>query len=213
MLESHDLGDIENLSSCSNNFDQKAKSFKHYFKNQFGVDIVSVDEYGNIFCERDTYIPKGLTDQQIMDIRRTSGIKFYELSEFSGEPTFFGVWKKATYFKDSGFIGYGDEVHYFFDSYQEAIKESKKYLKSFLGRKTFAGTMSTLSETPMLLHSFVNNTSSVAYDEEKQCLTTNYLQEDEALALHELLKDKVFEIRTMSLAEVDAIDHMAYEIM
>ena len=82
-----------------------------------------------------------------------------------------------------------------------------------MGSKTFKGGMSTLSETPMLLHSFVNNTSRVTYDDEKQCLTTGYLDKDEALALHELLKDKVFEIKTLSLAEVEEIDNVSYETM
>jgi len=166
-----------------------------------------------MYCERGTYLPKGLTNKQIMDIRKHLGIKFYELSAFSGPPHFFGIWEKEPFFEKAGFMSYYDDLYIFFDSYQEAVKKSKKYLSSLLRKKTFKGEIAKLSETPTLLKSFVDNAKNIDYDEKTQSLTTSYLSDNEALALHELLKIKVFEIKTIPFEEVRKIDPMRYDDM
>jgi len=81
-LESTDLGDTAQLSGCSNDFINEAKRFKSYYKRKFNEDIVKINEYGTIFCERGTTIPKGLSDEDILSIRQTLNMKYYELSEY-----------------------------------------------------------------------------------------------------------------------------------
>lgn len=205
-LESCDLGDTAQLSGCDNNYFNEAKAFKNYYKQNFGEDIVKINDHGTIFCERGTTIRKGLSDNDILFIRNILGLKFYELSSFEGSPVFYGIWLNET----NSFQEYC-EAPYFYSSYAEALKEAKQNID--FTRKTLNGTLDELSNNPVFLKSLINSSDKFEYNEEKKVLTTKYLSKDESIALNELLKVKVFEIKEIPMSEVEGIEHWTYEQM
>ncbi|MEM9919580.1 MAG: hypothetical protein AAF990_15890 [Bacteroidota bacterium] len=207
-LERLDLGDTEQLSGCSHKFMKEAKTFKYLFKQKFGKDLVKVDEYGNIFCDRGTYLPKGLSDKDLMHIRDTLDLKFHELSEYEGDPHFYGIWlcKQGAFHTFNG-------APYFYNSFAEALKEAHEQLRHFLINQKWQGTLSSLSDQPIILRSLINSSDKISYDDENKELSTKYLSEKDGIALNELLREKVMEIKQIPLSEVEGIDHWTYTEM
>lgn len=208
-LENVDLGDIEQLSGCSLDFYKEARAFKFFYKNRFDEDIVNVDEYGNLTCERGAKLPKGLTEKDVMDIRRTLGLKFHELTEYDSKPVFFGIWVN----KENKFIEHIGAT-YFYNSYAEALSNANSKIRELLNRSEFKGSLDEISTNPTFLKYVIQNSNQIEYDESEQILKTKYLQKhEEALALNELLKNKVFEIREIPLEQAAGFDHLSYEEM
>lgn len=207
-LENADLGDIDPLSGCSNEYTERALKFKRYSKRNFERDIVKVDEYGTVYSERGTKLPRGLSDTMLLEIREILGLKFYELSQYVGEPFFYGIWENES----DKFLSYGN-APYFYNSFIDALKKLKSQLRNYFMNKTFVGAMDELSDNPAFLQSLINSSDKLSYNEQEQTLSSKYLSEDQAVALNELLKVKGFEIRSLPLAEVQDIDHWTYEEM
>jgi hypothetical protein len=80
-------------------------------------------------------------------------------------------------------------------------------------RKTLKGTFEELSNNPIFLKSLVNSSDKIEYDEDKGELRTKYPSKDESIALNELLKQKVFEIKEIPISMVENIEHWTYEQM
>jgi len=193
------------LSGCGNGFLNEARAFRDYYEQKFKTNIVKY-EHGIFFCERGTTIPKGLSDKDILDIRKILGLKFYELSEFEGSPIFYGIWMNGAD-KFQGFSG----VPYFFDTYEEALKKAEENPNFTI--RTLNGTLEELSNSPILLKSLINSAYGIEYDEEKKVLRTKHLSTYESIALNELLKVKMFEIKEIPMSTVENIEHWIYEEM
>lgn len=205
-LENCDLGDTAQLSGCNNDYTKEAMAFKRYYKQNFGEDIVKINEYGTISCERGTSIRKGLSDNDILYIRKVLGLKFYELSSFEGSPVFYGIWLNET----NQFHEYCG-APYFFSTYTEALQKAKEYL-TYMG-KTLNGELNELSNNPIFLKSLINSSDQFEYDYDKMILTVKYPSIDELIALNELLKIKVFEIKEIPISMIENIEHWTYEQM
>ena len=209
-LEKIELNDVEQLSPCSNTYHKEALAFKHFYKQKIGEDIVKISEYGNAFCERDVRISKDLSDEDILTIRRMLNLKFYELTEYTSKPVFYGVWIN----RDNKFLEYLGEP-YFFNSYTEGIKEARKRLSYQLSESNSPkGTLSELSNHPVLLKGFINNVRGIEYNEEEKELNIKYgIKPDELIGLNELLKEKVFEIREIPISRIEHINQWHFEEM
>ncbi len=203
------LSDIEALSGVSLNFIKEGRAFKAFCEKRFGEGIVKMDKNGNVFCEPGTQLPKELNDEDILEIRNILGVKFYELSEYEGTPVFYGIWL----IEEGKFKDYCT-APYFFNSYTDASKALRRGLPTLLRRKKIEGTLEEISESPVLLKSLINSSDKLLYNETQKVLSmTRTLHEDEAIALNELLKEKLFEIREIPMSEVENIENDCYEIM
>ena len=164
--------------------------------------------------EMDTYLPNHLTDEQIMQIREITGIKFHELAVFEDEAVFYGIWitrAKEFYSAKSGHYG---EATYFFNSHHQAMEYAKKWLQSSLLDKPLKGQLEQLTEQPSILMSLINQSNSLKYDPKNAILEIHYcLQGEELISLNALLKQPLFEIRTISLSEAKKISHTPFEDM
>lgn len=205
-LESVDLGDTAQLSGCDNTYLKEALEFKSYYRSTFGEDIVRQGAHGMLSCERGTYLPKGLRDEELLKVRKMLDLKFYELYAFENEPVFYGVWIK----KQGKFMEWFN-APYFYNTYAEALDNAHQSMSNTLSRSSFKGSLEELSESPVLLSSLVNTSNQIEYDVDQKELRTKFLQKGDAIALHELLKEKAFEIREIPLAEVQRIDPEIYE--
>jgi len=89
----------------------------------------------------------------------------------------------------------------------------KSELKTHFQDKQIEGTIDEISETPSFLKSLISSTKRFVYDSENNMLKTNFPNDDESIALNELLKNKPLEIKEIPLAEVKSIEHWTYEQM
>lgn len=210
-FERTDLSDLEQFSGCGRRGDLTAEFFNQYYQRRFGEEIVKTNQYG-LYCERGTYLPKNLTDEDVLDIREIGNIKFYDLAEFAGKPVFWGIWKKAPHFPNPGFLNYCD-APLFFNTVENAREVAMSKLRQIFSEILIKGPLAELSDNPAILQSLIENSQNLSYDPETMQLSTRYLSPEEAQVLNELLKDQVFEIKALELAEVESISHWVYEQM
>lgn len=211
-FEEQDLGDIEQFSPCSGKHSKEVKVFNEFIKSKTGQDI-AVIENDFVYCEMDTFLPEGLSDSDILHIREITGVKFYELAEFDGSPSFYGIWLKKPFVKNEGYLNYNG-APYFYNSREEALTEVKRKNAEILGStKKIDISIEDLTETPVLFQSFVESSKNIKYNFDEKCLEIGYLNDDELVTLNGLLKNPCFEIREISYDEVKDIDHWTYEEM
>lgn len=206
-----DLSSIEQFSGCSDRKDLVADRFDQYYQRRFGVEIVKTSQYGK-YCESGTYLPKDLTDEDVMDIREIGEIKFYDLAEFPGKPIFWGIWKKEQYFAKPGWLDWLD-APLFFNSIENAAEVAIDKLTQMFYDLKIKGELPEISENPVILQSILDHSSGLTYDQEKRQLRIDYITDAEARTLNELLKEKVYEIKKLELEEVESIEHWMYERM
>lgn len=211
---SADLGDIEPFSGCSSNVDMgKMVQLKHHFEEKLGVkNILIQDKYGRIKAERGTQLPKDITAEQIGRIRYMSGLKFYELFTFEGEPQFYGIWKKKPFYRTEGFSK-AEESAYFFNSYIDAFNRAIKHFPYDLEKAEVKGSMEEITDMPIILRSMIASSKSITYNEEEKKLTFNNLMDKDWASLCTLLKEKPFEIRILTFEDVKNFEQWNYESM
>lgn len=212
-----DLGDIEQLSPCGypNTFKQQRELLDQYLQQILGKSLFHKNSYdGRLHMEMGTYLPNHFTDEQIMQIREITGIKFYELAVFEDEVVFYGIWitqAKEFYRAEGG--GYG-ESSYFFNSYEQAMAYIKESLPDFIWDKPLQGKLEDLTEQPSILMSLIDQSDSLKYDPKNAILEIDYrLQGEELISLNAILKQPIFEIRTISLSDAKKIPHAPFEVM
>lgn len=201
-----DLGDVEPFSRCSSGVGMQ---IKHYFEKELRLEILKTNERGHISAETGTFLPQTITNEQIDKIRSLSGLKFYELITFEDEPQFFGIWENSPFYRHSGFIGVDDSV-YFYNSYIEAYNEAPKTSPN---ETKIKGKLEDITDMPVILKTLISNSNSISYDEVEEVLTIKKAQNEEWASLCTLLKNKPFEIRLLSLEDVQNYEQDAYESM
>jgi len=198
-----DLGDIEPFSACSSDVNMdKIIQLKIYVDQQLGQNILKIDNYGRISADRETYLTKNITNEQLSMIRFKSGLKFYELVEFADEPQFFGIWEKSPFHKSEGFRS-DEGTIYFYNTYVEAYNEAIKYCSySNLNDTKIKGKLEDITDMPMILKSLLKNSNDFNYDEVVEELTIKNTYTTEWGALSTLLRNKPFEIRLLTFDDV-----------
>jgi hypothetical protein len=211
-----DLGDIEQLSPCGyhNKFKQQREALDQYLREILGESLFHKSGHDDsLYMVLGTYLPNSLTDEQIMRIREISGIKFHELGEFEDEVIFYTIWITRTqkfYSADAG--RYGESI-YFFNSYEEAIEGAKELFSAFLWGKSLEGTLEELTEQPSILMSLISQSNALRYDPKKASLEIAHgLRGEELISLNALLRQPIFEIRTIPLSEAEKIPHDPFGI-
>ena len=178
-------------------------------KKSFLTKFKDSDHY---YVEMGTYIPKHVTDEQIMKIREITGIRFHELSVFEDVPMFYAIWLPASNkFRQ---VEYGDAKNaiFFFNSYDEALTNaSEQYW--YRDERLLHGTLSELSDQPELLKSFIAATEGIEYNDDLNKLEFYYpfRQNGGFGALNALLKQPLFEIREFPYEQAKDVPHEPFE--
>lgn len=226
MFREQDLGDIEQLCCDYNErYTQQREALDQYLKEILGESLLTRDdEYDDLYMEMETYLPQQVSDEQIMQIRAISGVKFYDLSVFEDEAFFYAIWLPGSHtFYSTGDTSEGDSI-YFFNTHEEAIERVQNLRWEFSVPGTelieLPGTLAELSEQPAILQSLIQQHDSLIYDEQTAVLTFHCGpirdlpgDTDEFVMLNALLKQPFFEICTISLAEAEQIPHTPFEVM
>ncbi len=208
-----DLGDIEPFSGCSSDVNMdKMIRLKYYFEKELGLNILKTDDYGRISSNRDTFLTKDITNEQIDRIRNLSGLKFYELVEFIDEPQFFGIWKKSPFYRKEGFRETSGSI-YFYNTYLEAYNAATENCPYDLNETKIKGKLEEISDMPIILKTLIKTSHSISYDEFSEELTIRNMMNTDWVSLCTLLKNKPFEIRLLTFDDVKDCEQGAYECM
>lgn len=150
------------------------------------------------------YLPKQVTDEQIMEIRKIVGIKFYELAEFEVSEVLYAVFSK---YKDYSDIGCGGkQISLFFNTYEEALDKIGDLFFNACFTLDVEGSLEDLTEQPSALRSIIEQNRNLNYDPLKSILEINYEDDypsGEFISLNALLKKPLFEIRAVPLLEAE----------
>lgn len=212
--------DHEPISYCHKNKNEEAENLDQYLQTNFGVKfLVPVDYTDDLVPDRNYSFPD-LTIDQAWEIRKISGIRFHEIIEISDDgKSFMGIriGKNATnpgewattsamkYSEETGVLT--KDIPLIYNSKEDAINNINSYqiLAKINDGNGIEGTLEALSETPAMLEKFIKGNRNVNYDPATKILTAPYLESQDFIILNGLLKESLFEILPISMAEVEAI--------
>ncbi len=208
-LRETNLGDTEYLSPCAcyDRHKEAAKQVKEYL-TQKGFPNFVEENQGRYYTDYENgYLPSSLSDEEILHIGDVLGLRFYELAKLEDDENFYALWD----FRNQEHKNYID-AYYFFNSEEEAIKHLGEELPYQFNNKKFEGTLEELSETPIVLNTLIESTEELSY-EGNILNVKGQLSAENSIALHELLKEKFYEVKPFNLSEAREIEHWQYEQM
>ncbi|NTV64689.1 MAG: hypothetical protein HGA65_14320 [Oscillochloris sp.] len=210
-----DFSTLEAFSPCGDgrSHHQRRAALDRYLQEQCGTSFFIRDD-GHLYADDDAYLPAGITDAQIMQIREITGVTFYELGAFESAVVFYGLWltREGRFYQvDAGTLGAAD---YFFNTYDQALAAANTLLADALWGTVLHGTVEELSEQPALLRSLLAQHQTLTYDPALPGLTLRHLAHDGALLmLNALLRQPLFEVRTIPLDVARTFRHILFEVM
>ena len=216
-FRSTDFGNIEQFSPCGSwtSHHHQRVALDRYLREHFGSSFLQQDDgRPQLAVEPDSYLPEGITDEQIMQIRELTGVRFHELGVFEDEVVFYGIWlsrENRFYSVDVGEFG---ESVYFFNTYDEANEGVKKLLAYALWGRVIEGTLEELTDQPSMLQSLTERSQALEYDRQRGVLRlSSFGNGEELLMLNALLRQPLFEIRAIPLDVAEQIPHTPFEVM
>lgn len=161
-------------------------------------------------------LPLDLTEEQAWEVRGITDLKFYELIiAEEKEPTFWtikiGKWNTKI---DGCTVGVGGndestnkfiykEIPMFFNSRDDAYENIKENIyQAIYGieEAKINGTLEDLSDTPLILKSFIEQEEQLNYNEMDKCIENiNRVRAEKLVILNSLLKDKLVEVVPFSI--------------
>ena len=165
---------------------------------------------GEHICEAgdisDDVLPVSLSDDDTFEFIQLAGMQKFQLVEFENQVKFYGLWsvKKQRWVEehDECFAGliysenldaFKSKVEHIFADYDYSAIEIK-------------GSLDELSAQPILLQAMISTQSGLSYDEAKQTLVIDAWQDEALYAVNSLLKQPLFEIKEISLEEIQKIE-------
>lgn len=150
-------------------------------------------------------LPDALSDDDTFEFVQRADMQAYQLVHFATEPKFYAVWvtKTQDYLKihDECFStlayaetaeGLNDDIGIVFYEYESPL--------------TLKGPLDQLSETPVLLQAAIDTHKQYAkYNASKQQLTIKQ-DTDTLLSINALLREPLFEVRQLSIDEIQEIE-------
>lgn len=151
-------------------------------------------------------LPETLNDEDTFEFLQRANISNYQLLVFDQDAKFYGLWslKEQDWFKqyDEDFTGLiyatsADQLKahagHIFEDYDDADIELQ-------------GSIEDLSHHPVLFQSMIGTSEGLFYDENTHTLTIRAWDSDALFAIHPLLKQPLFEIRELSVPEIQRIE-------
>lgn len=167
-------------------------------------------------------MPESATDEQLWEIRRITGMRFYSLTTFDETDSFYTIgvkkplvtWEEGAYPPhEKGLVTYNGEIM-FFNSPEDAMNSLGQFIRSCI----IPGTLEELSDMPEVLRQLIHmNESMLRYDETTQKLFVSipHRQTDNSSMIlgqvFQLLKEPLVTLHRMSLEEARKIRFFTYE--
>lgn len=174
-------------------------------------------QWGQYRIKQQIYLPQTLTDEQVIKMMEIMKISFFELLEFEDvEPVFYIMWIPRLGHPlqmeiDYSFRGDPKEISPIFYETREKLFDAIDDYRFLFLSIPIDNTFEELSDTPGLLESYVQDKQSFKVQDGK--LKLNYVKREEIIGFNALLKEPLFEVRTISLAEASKISHNPFIAM
>ena len=191
-----DLGEVDSVFDASNDYIKKLDDFVF---EKCGKHIASGG-----YVDGGTYLPSELSDEDIFEFSKLAKMKAYDLVEFEDKPLFKTIWdcekKEYQMFYDecmSGVIFAGTD------------KELKINLKEFAEENSWSkikGNVDDITDKPALLNSLIESNKKLTFDSEKGKLKIKNYSPSALLAVNELLKKPLFEVRELTADQIEELE-------
>lgn len=198
-LRDIDLAEHENIFNGEEAYLRKLAEF---VEAKTGKNIIS----DNDWIELGTDTHTEMSDDDLFEFGELGELHAYKLIAFDDEPVFHALWNpvEEKYFQtiDEGFEGF-----VYGASRDEAMKmiESHDINLDWEGLEK-QGTLDELSDNPTVLRQFIASTAEIEYDESDAVLRFGYPETEHVIALNALLKEPIFEIRELTVAEIKDLE-------
>ncbi|RZG86122.1 hypothetical protein [Acinetobacter venetianus] len=156
---------------------------------------------------RDT-LPESLSDEDTFEFIQLADMHKFQLVQFEHEAKFYALWsvKKQQWVEehDEFFAGL---------AYADQPEQLKTNVRTIFADYDYEdiqlkGSLEDLSEQPVLLKALIKNSKALKYNNKSQTLTILQGWEEEGLyAVNPLLKQPLFEIKEISLEEIQTIEN------
>lgn len=155
---------------------------------------------------RDT-LPENLSDEDTFEFIQLANMQKFQLVQFECEAKFYALWSV----KQQKWVEEHDE---FFAglAYADQPEQLKTNVRSIFADYDYddielKGSFEDLSEQPVLLQALIKNNKALKYNNKSQTLIIMQGWEEEGLyAVNPLLKQPLFEIKEISLDEIQTIE-------
>ena len=193
------LGEVESLFDGGTKHVKKVAAF---IMEKTGTQILDDNGYIQSFVK----LPKTMSDEDVLEVAALAKMAAYKLIAFDSEPIFYAIW-------NIGNENYEMEYDEYFTGliYSEHREDLNAYLEDVMSNEDWSklkleGTLDEISDQPVLLKQFVSATKGFQYDEDKKVLKFKRPKVADLVAVNELLKNKLFELRSLTLKEVQEIE-------
>lgn len=166
--------------------------------------MTELEEFLHYDAEKQTVfslrIPPTATDDEVWEVRRISGIRFYTLSSFEGTPHFYVIRLFTPFFDENELVNYND-TPILYNTYEEAINDLTNQLMYF----NLKGTPEELSDMPDVFRQLVDSHPMFVPGEQPDTIDVvlyHYHSPEDNAVLHqfiEILKEKPLIIERISM--------------
>ncbi|MCK5697842.1 MAG: hypothetical protein KAI02_06750 [Gammaproteobacteria bacterium] len=160
---------------------------------------------------RDVFIPTTLSDDDFMEFLKIAHLKAFKLTKFEDDQKFYSLFfpDEQEYLKiyDEGSVAL---------VYSESLEQLKNEAESELEYHwdeplKLTGELSALSDSPNLLKTLIDTQKGLNYKADKKLLSIKSDHVDALFSVNELLKQPLFEIKTLSVDEIKALEENLIE--
>jgi len=189
------------------------QALRAYLATVLDEEVMNYYEEWDVYrLKEDINLPRLLTDEQLLKVMEIMKINYYTLLEFDdADPVFYIMWLPRSGHPlqleiDYSYRGEGKVFSPIFYETREKLFNAIEEYGYLFHRIPFEDTFENLSDTPELLESFVQDKQSFKVADGKLGLDYDPVSE-EIVGLNALLKEPLFEVRTIMLDEAAAIPH------
>lgn len=183
------------------------------------INAFCIERCGNPMFEDGAHsadsIPEGMSDADVIELAKLSYLEFYRIFEVPEDGGFVALWLPKQKHYVGKYIGTYILDIAFHPSIEDFMDEDHWPNQIFeVFPSSWQGAYEELSDTPLLLRQFVDLQPNMAYDETTQTLSftsgnkycpASDISVPDLFSLNALLKDPVFEIRRLTVAELQAM--------
>jgi len=198
-LSEIDLAEHEKFFNGDDAYIRKMDAFLH---EKTGEHIIGE----NGWLDLDTTTHTELSEDDLFEFGEVGELHGFKLIEFDDAPVFHALWdpKEEKYFHtlDEGFdgIAYGQSR----DDVLELI-QGDDIIVGWEGWEA-RGTLEELSDNPAVLRRLIESTDYIEYDETERVVRITDPESKTVIALNELLKAPIFEIRELDVETIRSVE-------
>lgn len=155
----------------------------------------------------ENFLPDKLSDDDAMTVLKMAGLESYKLVSFDTTPVFYAIW----FPKDDSYLKIHEECTtalIYSDSRAELEAETDGYIEFQWDDNPiiYKGSYSDFSDNPTALESIVKATEGLNYIDGSKQLQIKTDQTKALFAVNDLLKEPLFEIKSLTLDDIKKIE-------